>query len=127
MTVPSGNQSDYVTVVHPGDAAVSVVGTPFYLAFKGVTCAVSALIAVPVAGISAASESHFAPKIRDGLGEVGGGEVAPEGDRSLAVGGLLLVVEVVARDRLAGEGGEKDDEEEERQRVVAEEACQARA
>lgn len=65
----SGNSSEYVSVVHPGDAAVSVVGTPFYLAFKGVTCAVSAVIAAPVAGISAVSESRFAPKIREDLGD----------------------------------------------------------
>ena len=65
----SGNRSDHVTEVHPGNAAVSVVGTPFYLAFKGATCAVSALIAAPVAGISAVSESRSAPKIREDLGE----------------------------------------------------------
>jgi len=65
----SGNQSDHVTVVHAGNAAVSVVGTPFYLAFKGVTCAVSALVAAPVAGISAVSESRSAPKIREDLGD----------------------------------------------------------
>jgi hypothetical protein len=65
----SGNQSDDVTVVHPGNAAVSVVGTPFYLAFKGVTCAMSVLIAAPVAGISAVSESRSAPKIRENLGD----------------------------------------------------------
>jgi len=65
----SDNRSDLVTVVHPSNAAVSVVGTPFYLAFKGVTCAVSALIAAPVAGISAVSESRSVPKIQEGLGE----------------------------------------------------------
>ena len=65
----SGNQSDHVTVVHAGNAAVSVAGTPFYLAFKGVTCAVSALVAAPVAGISAVSESRSAPKIREDLGD----------------------------------------------------------
>jgi hypothetical protein len=65
----SGNQGGHVIAVHPGNAAVSVVGTPFYLAFEGVTCAVSALIAAPVAGISAVSESRSAPKIREDLGD----------------------------------------------------------
>jgi hypothetical protein len=67
------------------------------------------------------------PVLRDGLGEVGGGDVPPEGDRALPVRRLLLVVEVVARDRLAGEGGQEDDKEEQRQRVVAKKACQAPA
>lgn len=65
----SGNSSEHVTAVHPGDAAVSVVGTPFYLAFKGMTCAVSAVVAAPVAGIAALSESRFAPEIRESLGD----------------------------------------------------------
>jgi hypothetical protein len=64
-----GNRSDHVTVIDPSNAAVSVVGTPFYLAFKGVTCAVSAVIAAPIAGISAVSESRSAPRIREDLGE----------------------------------------------------------
>jgi hypothetical protein len=64
-----GDSSEHTTVVHSGDAAVSVVGTPFYLAFKGVVCAMSAVIAAPVAGITALSESRFAPKIRDDLGD----------------------------------------------------------
>jgi hypothetical protein len=65
----SSSPGEHVTVVHPGDAAVSVVGTPFYLAFKGVACAVSAVIAAPVAGIAALNESHSDPKIREGLGD----------------------------------------------------------
>jgi hypothetical protein len=65
----SGDSSEYRTMVHPRDAPVSVAGTPFYLAFKGVTCAVSAVIAAPLAGISAVSESRFAPEIREGLGD----------------------------------------------------------
>jgi hypothetical protein len=58
-----------MAVIHPGNAAVSVLGTPFYLAFKGATCAASAAIAVPVAGIAASSNSHFAPEIQRGLGD----------------------------------------------------------
>jgi hypothetical protein len=65
----SSSPGEHVTVVHPGDAAVSVVGTPFYLAFKGVACAVSAVIAAPVAGMAALNESHSDPKIREGLGD----------------------------------------------------------
>jgi hypothetical protein len=65
----AGGSSEHKAVVHPGDAAVSVVGTPFYLAFKGVTCAMSAVIAAPVAGIAALSESRFAPQIRESLGD----------------------------------------------------------
>jgi hypothetical protein len=65
----SSSPSEQMTVVHPGDAVASVLGTPFYLAFKGVTCAVSAAIAVPVAGIAALSESYFAPAIQRGLGD----------------------------------------------------------
>jgi hypothetical protein len=57
------------TVVHPGNAAVSVVGTPFYLAFKSVRCVVSVAIAAPVAGIAALSESDLAPEVRRGLGD----------------------------------------------------------
>ena len=56
-------------MLHPGDAVVSALGTPFYLAFKSVTCVVSAAIAAPVAGIAALSDSHFAPEIRRGLGD----------------------------------------------------------
>lgn len=56
------------TVVHPGDAAVSVVGTPFYLVFKSVACVASVAIAAPVAGVAALSESRLAPEVRRGLG-----------------------------------------------------------
>jgi len=65
----STSPSDQTAVVHPGDAVTSVLGTPFYLAFKSVTCAVSAAIAAPVAGIAALSESYFAPAIQRGLGD----------------------------------------------------------
>jgi hypothetical protein len=40
------------TVAHPGDAAVSAVGTPSYLVFKSVFCAASVAIAAPVGNCS---------------------------------------------------------------------------
>ena len=57
------------TVVHPGDAAISVVGTPFYLVFKSVVCVASVAIAAPVAGLAALSESPIAPETRRDLGD----------------------------------------------------------
>jgi hypothetical protein len=57
------------TAVHPGDAALSVVGTPFYLVFKSVVCVASVAIAAPVAGIAALSESRFAPEVQRDLGD----------------------------------------------------------
>jgi hypothetical protein len=57
------------TVIHPGDAALSVVGTPIYLVFKSVFCVASVAIAAPVAGIAALSESRFAPAARRDLGD----------------------------------------------------------
>jgi hypothetical protein len=65
----STSPSDQITVVHPEDAVTSVLGTPFYLAFKSMTCAVGVAIAAPVAGIAALSESYFAPAIQRGLGD----------------------------------------------------------
>jgi hypothetical protein len=61
--------STYRTVVHPGDAELSAVGTPFYLVFKSVFCVASVAIAAPVAGIAALSESRFAPEARRDLGD----------------------------------------------------------
>jgi hypothetical protein len=55
--------------VHPGDAAVSAVGTPFFLVFKGAFCAASLAIAAPVAAIAAMSESSYAPAARRDLGD----------------------------------------------------------
>jgi DNA-binding XRE family transcriptional regulator len=57
------------TVAHPGDAAVSAVGTPFYLVFKSVFCVASVAIAAPVAGIAALSEGRFASEVRRDLGD----------------------------------------------------------
>lgn len=55
--------------MHPGDAALSAVGTPFYLVFKSVFCVAIAAIAAPVAGIAALSESRFASEARRDLGD----------------------------------------------------------
>jgi hypothetical protein len=57
------------TVIHPGDAGLSVVGTPFYLVFKSVFCVASVAIAAPLAGIAALSESRFAPEARRDLAD----------------------------------------------------------
>jgi hypothetical protein len=65
----SGSAGEHTTAVHPGDAAVSVLGTPFYLVFKGTVCAASAVIAAPFAGLVALSESPFAPEARRELRE----------------------------------------------------------
>jgi hypothetical protein len=56
-------------VMHPGDALVSAVGTPFYFVFKGAVCLASAVIAVPAAAIVASSESPLAPEARRDLGD----------------------------------------------------------
>jgi hypothetical protein len=63
------DRGNHTAVVHPGDAMVSVVGTPFYLVFKSVVCVASVAIAAPVAGIAALSENHIAPEIRRDLGD----------------------------------------------------------
>jgi hypothetical protein len=62
-------RGNHTAVVHPGDAALSVVGTPFYLVFKSVVCVASVAIAAPVAGIAALSESRFASEARRDLGD----------------------------------------------------------
>jgi hypothetical protein len=43
----------YERRVHPGDAALSVVGTPFLIAFRGVVCVASLAVAAPVAAVAA--------------------------------------------------------------------------
>jgi hypothetical protein len=59
----------HAAAVHPGDAALSAVGTPFYLVFKSIVCVASVAIAAPVAGIAALSESRFASETRSDLGD----------------------------------------------------------
>ena len=58
-----------LTAVHPGDAALSVVGTPFYLVFKGVLCTASVALAAPVAAVAALTESRSAVWGRRELGD----------------------------------------------------------
>ena len=41
----SSSRKEQMTVLHPGDAVVSALGTPFYLALQSVTCVLSAAIA----------------------------------------------------------------------------------
>lgn len=48
---------------------VSVVGTPFYLAFKIPICVVSAAFAAPVAGASGFMDTRNAHELRRDLGE----------------------------------------------------------
>ena len=55
--------------MRPGDAVVSVVGTPFYMIFKGVVCVASVAVGAPVAAVAALSESRFAPEARRGIGD----------------------------------------------------------
>jgi len=55
--------------VHRGDAVVSAVGTPFYLVFKSVVCVASVAIAAPVAGLTALSDSRYAPEVQATLGD----------------------------------------------------------
>jgi hypothetical protein len=69
QTRPAAEHTDHEVVVHPGDAMVSAVGTPFYVAFKSVVCLASAVIAVPAAAILTASESPVAPDARRELGD----------------------------------------------------------
>jgi hypothetical protein len=55
--------------VHPGDAVVSAVGTPFYVVFKGVVCVASVALAAPVAGFAALSDSRLVPEVQTTLGD----------------------------------------------------------
>jgi hypothetical protein len=55
--------------VHPGDAVVSAVGTPFYVVFKGVVCVASVALAAPVAGFAALSDSRLVPEVQTALGD----------------------------------------------------------
>ena len=59
------------------------------------------------------------PVLRRLDGEARGGQELGEGHGRLAVLALLVVVEVLPRDGLAGERREEQDEEHQRQRVVA--------
>ena len=52
-----------------GDVVVSALGTPFYLAFKGVVCVASVAMAAPVAGLVALSDSPRVPEVQATLGD----------------------------------------------------------
>lgn len=43
----------YERRVHPGDAALSVVGTPFLIVFRSAVCVASLAVAAPVAAVAA--------------------------------------------------------------------------
>lgn len=66
---PDPADSSRNVAVHSGDVAVSVIATPFYVAFKSVLCVASLAAAAPVAGVAVLSESRFAPKVRRDLSE----------------------------------------------------------
>ena len=58
-------------VAGPSDWALAIVGTPFVFAFRVVTCAATAVVAAPTAGLLALSE-HYRPGLgylRDGLAQ----------------------------------------------------------
>jgi hypothetical protein len=69
QTRSAADTGDQEVVVHPGDSIVSAVGTPFYLAFKGVVCLASAVVAGPAAAVLAASEDRLAPEALRDLGD----------------------------------------------------------
>jgi hypothetical protein len=70
QTAPrDGTNTDESAAVHPGDAVVSAVGTPFYVVFKGVVCVASVALAAPVAGFAALSDSRLVPEVQTTLGD----------------------------------------------------------
>ena len=58
----------YRRVIHPGDAVLSVVGSPFLLAFRGVVCAASVVVAAPTAALVSISEPRLAGPTATTLG-----------------------------------------------------------
>lgn len=60
----------YEQRLHPGDAALSVVGTPFLVAFRSVVCVASVAVAAPVAAVAAVvPERPAQASARKSLGE----------------------------------------------------------
>jgi hypothetical protein len=55
----------------PSDWALAIVGTPFVFAFRVVTCAATAVVAAPTAGLLALSEEYrpALAYLRDGLAQ----------------------------------------------------------
>jgi hypothetical protein len=54
---------------HPGDVLVAVIGTPFFLIFKAVTCAGTLVIAPPVSALAALTDRHDKAEIRRSIDE----------------------------------------------------------
>jgi hypothetical protein len=54
---------------HPGDVLVAVIGTPFYLVFKAVTCAGTLVIAPPVSALVALTDRDDRASIRRTIDE----------------------------------------------------------
>ena len=60
-----------------GGRAVSVVGTPFFLVFKGAVCVASLAVAAPVSALVALSGRPEKEVFRQGLGEAVGMNCGP--------------------------------------------------
>jgi hypothetical protein len=54
---------------HPGRTALSVIGTPFFIAFKIPACIVSAAIAAPLAGVAQLAGTAQGASIEGDLGD----------------------------------------------------------
>jgi len=63
--------SGYTASAGPSDWALAIVGTPFVFAFRVVTCAATAVVAAPTAGLLALSEEYRPglAYLRDGLAQ----------------------------------------------------------
>ena len=63
--------SGHTSSAGPSDWALAIVGTPFVFAFRVVTCAATAVVAGPTAGLLAFSEERAAgyAYLRDGLAQ----------------------------------------------------------
>jgi hypothetical protein len=53
----------------PGKTALSVIGTPFLLAFKIPVCVVSAAVAAPLAGAAELANTYQAASLEEALGD----------------------------------------------------------
>src|SRR5918996_3657781 len=63
--------SGYTSSAGPSDWALAIVGTPFVFAFRVVTCAATAVVAAPTAGVLAFTEEYRPglAYLRDGLAQ----------------------------------------------------------
>jgi hypothetical protein len=66
---PAGRAEDGEAPTYPGDVLVAVIGTPFYLVFKAVTCAGTLVIAPPVSALVALTDRDDKAAIRRGIDE----------------------------------------------------------